>query len=164
MGADYHQVYIIAPAIMFGALFHILNIIYSVGINIKKKTYHLIISPIIQAAISFALCFLLIPKLGLAGIAIASLASLVICKTYRIFMGMHYYGTGKAEIKPIILCVLATAASVISIFLSSEGGFIYDVILSLALIVVSAVIVNRDIFSLMKSMLSIIRPSKEEKE
>lgn len=164
MGADYHQVYVIAPAIMFGALFHILNIIYSVGINIKKKTYHLIISPIIQAAISFALCFLLIPKLGLAGIAIASLASLVISKTYRIFVGIHYYGTGKTEIKPIILCVLATAASVISIFLSSEGGFIYDVILSLALIGVSAVIVNRDIFSLMKSMLSIIRPSKEEKE
>lgn len=162
LDSSYHSVYIIAPSVMFGAMFHILTIIYSVGINISKKTYHFIISPIIQLSISIALCFLLIGKmdLGLIGIAIASLASLVISKTYRIAMGLHYFDSGKSEWKTVLLCITAVAASVFTMFFTN---IISDVIVFIVLVALTLAVANREIVPLTKMLVSLIKPSIKKK-
>ena len=157
LGANYFSVYIIAPSVLFGALYHILTIIYSVGINIEKKTYHFIISPIIQAVVSFILCFLLIPKFGLCGIALASLASLIISKTYRIAVGLYYYDSGKSEIKTIILCSLCIIASVFSMFSLNIAS---DCAVFAILIASTLIVTGKELLPLIKSMIGLIKPQK----
>ena len=148
------DVSVIAPAILFGACFNILNIIYSVGINIKKKTGYFIISPLLQLGISVGLCYLLVPTMGLVGVAMATLASLVISKTYRILVGIHLYNTGVSEWKTVVLCVAGVAASVFALFSTS---MISDILVFLGLIMAVIVIVNRDLVSLVRSLKSIMR-------
>lgn len=148
------DVSVIAPAILFGACFNVLNIIYSVGINIKKKTGYFIVSPLIQLAISVTLCFVLVPKMGLVGVAIASLASLVISKTYRITVGMHFYNTGVSEWKTVVLCVLGVAASVFALFFNT---WISNAVVFAVLIGAVLLIVNKEFVSLVQSMKEILR-------
>ena len=155
----------IAPAILFGACFNILNIIYSVGINIKKKTGYFIVSPLLQLGISVGLCYLLVPTMGLVGVAIATLSSLVISKAYRIAIGLHLYDTGEPEWKMVILCVVGVAASVLALFFTT---LISDVLLFMSVMVVMLIVVNKDLFGLVGSMKGIMRgnslTSKGEKQ
>ena len=148
------DVSIIAPAILFGACFNILNIIYSVGINIKKKTGYFIVSPLLQLGISVGLCYLLVPTMGLTGVAIATLASLVISKTYRILVGMHFYNTGVSEWKTVVLCTLGVAASVFALFYTS---LISDVLVFVVVIAATIAVVNKDLMMLVRSMKGIMR-------
>ena len=148
------DVSIIAPAILFGACFNILNIIYSVGINIKKKTGYFIVSPLLQLGISVGLCYLLVPKMGLIGVAIATLASLVISKTYRILVGLHLYDTGVSEWKTVVLCVVGVAAAVLALFFTT---LVSDVLLFATVIAVTMAVVNKDFMMLVRSMRGIMR-------
>lgn len=148
------DVSIIAPAILFGACFNILNIIYSVGINIKKKTGYFIVSPLLQLGISVGLCYLLVPTMGLTGVAIATLASLVISKTYRILVGMHFYNTGVSEWKTVVLCTLGVAASVFALFYTS---LVSDVLVFVVVIAATIAVVNKDLMMLVRSMKGIMR-------
>ena len=155
------DVSVIAPAVLFGACFNVLNIIYSVGINIKKKTIYFIVSPLLQLGISVALCFWLVPILGLKGVAIATLASLVISKTYRIMVGMHFYNTGVSEWKTVVLCIGGVAASVLTLFCTSH---LSNVLVFAGLIALVALIVNKDFMPLVRSMTDIVRGSKKTKK
>ena len=154
------DVSVIAPAVLFGACFNVLNIIYSVGINIKKKTIYFIVSPLLQLGISVGLCFWLVPIMGLKGVAIATLASLVISKTYRIMVGMHFYNTGVSEWKTVVLCIGGVAASVLALFFTSILG---NVALFVGLIVLVALVINKDFMPLVRSMKDIVRGSKKTK-
>ena len=148
------DVSVIAPAVLFGACFNVLNIIYSVGINIKKKTGYFIVSPLLQLVISVSLCFLLVPRMGLVGVAIASLASLVISKTYRIMVGMRLYNSGVSEWKSVALCVIGVAASVFALFFNT---WLSNALVFAALIAAVAVIVNKEFVSMIRSLQEILR-------
>ena len=150
------DVSIIAPAILFGACFNVLNIIYSVGINIKKKTFYFIISPLLQLGISVGLCYLLVPSMGLVGVAIATLASLVISKTYRIVVGMRLYSTGVSEWKVVLLCLGGVASSVFTLFSTSMFS---DLMVCVSLILFTLCVVNKDLVSLVQSLKVVLRGS-----
>lgn len=154
------DVSVIAPAVLFGACFNVLNIIYSVGINIKKKTGYFIVSPLIQLGISVVLCYLLVPHMGLVGVAIASLASLVVSKTYRIMVGMHFYNTGVSEWKAVALCAIGITASVIALFFNTwvSNALVFAVLIGAVLL-----IVNKEFVLLVRSMKDIVRGSKKTK-
>ena len=158
LDSNYYSVYIIAPCVLFGACFNILNIIYSVGINIKKKTLYFIISPLLQLGISVGLCYLLVPTMGLTGVAIATLASLVVSKTYRIMVGMHFYNTGVSEWKVVLLCIIGVAASVFTLFSTT---LLSDVLVFAGLVAAVAVIINKDFTTLVRSMKDILRADKK---
>lgn len=158
LGKDYYSVYIIAPVILYGACINVISIVYSVGINIKKKTIHFIISPLIQGIISFTLCFFLIPSMGLIGIGISSIASIAVSRLYRIIVGLNYYNTGVSEWKSVLLCVGGTAVSVMSLYFTSLK---FDIIAFAILILLLAVIVNKDIFSLSHIMLGLFTKKNE---
>ena len=159
LDSNYYSVYIIAPAVLFGACFNVLNIIYSVGINIKKKTGYFIVSPLLQLGISVGLCYCLVPTMGLIGVAIATLASLVISKTYRIMVGMHFYNTGVSEWKTIVLCTLGVSASVFTLFSTS---LISDVFVFVGLMTAMALLINKDAVQLVRSMKELLRNNKKE--
>ncbi len=154
------DVSLIAPAILFGACFNVLNIIYSVGINIKKKTGYFIVSPLLQLGISVGLCYLLVPSMGLVGVAIATLASLVISKTYRIMVGMHLYNTGVSEWKSVILCIAGVAASVLALFFNT---WFSNSLVCAALIVAVVLIVNKELVPMTRSLKNIFRSSGKKK-
>lgn len=141
LDSSYYSSYLIAPAIVFAACFEIYSLIYSVGLNISKKTVHMIVSPVVQMAVSFSLCYLLIPSMGLIGVGIASLAGVASSKLYRIIFGLHYYGTGHKEIKIALLWTVGAAASIFVMFSTS---FMSDLIVCLVLCVTGILVVNRE--------------------
>ena len=157
LDSDYFAVYIIAPAICFAACFSLIITIYSVGINIKKKTVHFVVEPIIQIIVSVALCYLLIPSLKLIGIGIAILSSIVLSRLYRMVVGLRLYSSGTSEWKSVLLCVVCTAVSVLSMFLTTLK---HDIILAICLVLFTLIIMNKDIAVICKTFLSLVSSKK----
>lgn len=160
LDSSYYSSYLIAPAIVLAACFEIYSLIYSVGLNISKKTVHMVASPVIQMAVSFSLCYLLIPSMGLIGVGIASLAGVVFSKLYRIIFGLHYYGTEKKEIKVVLLWIIGGIASIITMF---SVSFISDLVIFLILCALTALIINREGIDMIKRIGSMLM-SKEKKQ
>lgn len=161
LDAKYYTVYIIAPVILLSACFNILSVIYAVGINISKKTIHFVIAPILQIIVSLLLCYLLIPGMGLSGVALAVLSSIGIAHFYRIFVGLRLYGTGVSEIKTFLLCGVCVAGAVSSLFLTD---LMTDVLLSVGLLIAMVVIINKDIVPVARSVIALVKPNKKNTE
>lgn len=154
---SYFEVYLIAPAIMFSACCEIYTMIYAIGLNIEKKTLHILISPIIQIAVSLSLCFLLIPKLGLIGIGIASMVSVVVSKAYRIVIGLSMYSTGKNEWKIVILWISSIFASIYVMFFKT---LLSDCIVFIILTSLSVLVLNREGMEIIKTRGQMFIPKK----
>ena len=123
--------------------------IYAVGINTSKKTIHMILAPIIRLIISVSLCYLLIPQLGLTGIGIASLFSVIISNTYRILVGLHYYGTNQKEWKIASLWLICI---IVSVFVMYSTTLLSDICICLGLNAISLILINKEGIVLVKKM------------
>ncbi len=159
LDAKYFTVYTIVPAAVMASCFTILSVIYEVGVNIQKKTKYFVIGPLLQIAASVALCYLLIPKMGLIGIGLAVLISVGINRLFSIVMGLHYYNTGVSEAKTFVLCAACVAAAVISMFWTSLVG---DVIVSVALLATMVIVLNKEIAPVVKYALSLVRSTRKK--
>lgn len=157
---EYYDAYIIAPAICFGACYSLVAVIYGSGINIVKKTVHHIIEPIIQIAISVLCCYLLIPSLGLQGVGIAVLVSVVVSRTYKNIVGIHLYDTGMSEHKMWILMGICAVVALASLFFT---GFIADVIMFILLIVSMLVVMNKDLLMVIQTAKTLMIPKRKMK-
>ena len=154
----YFDVYIIAPAICFGACFRLVSMIYSTGIHIAKKTIHFVVEPIIQMALSLALCFLLCKPLGLVGVGIAVTVSVVASRAYRTVVGLHLYDTGVSEHKIWVLMALCTAVAFATLFFTSV---IADVVMSAMLIVSMLLILNKDLLAVIQTAKTLMTSNKK---
>lgn len=154
LDSSYYSVYIIAPTVMFGAFFNIIAMIYGVGINISKKTVHYIISPALQAVISILLCYLTIPKLGLIGVGISTLVSIIASRMYRVVVGLYYYDTGTPEFKNIFIYVICAIASVVSMFCTSLTA---DIIISLSVTALTFITFSKEFKPLLKDVKKLIQ-------
>lgn len=157
LAKNYHDVYIIAPAILYSSCFSLLMNIYSVGINIEKKTIHLIAAPVLQIVSSVAICFLLIPTLGLTGIGCAVLISVVVSRLYRILVGLKIYPTGVSEARSFILWGVSIAFALVSMYFTS---FAADVCMFAALILIMLLIANKDIVEACRNVYGLVRREK----
>lgn len=154
IGEDYHSVYIIIPCIMYASSFNIVSNIYAVGINIKKKTSHYVIIPLLQILISFTTCYLLIPRIGLTGVGYSMLVSLFVSRLYRIILGLHYYNTGTNELTSFILWFVCISFSVLSMhFTSMTADFVMFVTLFISVIC----LLNRKLIVFYKDLVNIIK-------
>lgn len=160
LAKNYFDVYIIAPAILYSSCFSLLMNIYSVGINIQKKTVHLIIAPVLQIVSSVSLCMLLIPKFGLKGIGCAVLISVVISRLYRIIVGLKVYPSGVSETKSFILWGVSIAFSLISMYFTS---FAADACMFTALIAIMLMTANKDIFGICMNTYYFAFPKRKPK-
>lgn len=158
---SYFDAFLIAPAIMYAACYEIYTMIYAVGINTSKKTFHMIFAPIIRIIISIGLCYLLIPQLGLTGVGIASLISIIISSTYRILVGLHYYGTNKKEWKITLLWIICI---IVSIFVMYSTTLFSDICICISLFILSFIIINKEGIILAKKIKEIFFPNKLKRE
>lgn len=154
LDSNYFSVYIIAPAILYSACFNVIAGIYGVGINIEKKTIHLVISPLIQIILSMGLCYALIPQFGLCGVGIAVIISIFVSRIYRVAIGLHFYGTGIEEYKAYILWIICAGISVVSMFFTS---IVSDVVLFIFLILIMALLLNKDCNRIYKEILHLLK-------
>lgn len=157
LDSNYFDVYIIAPAVCFGACCTLITVIYGSGINITKKTIHHVIEPIIQIVLSAACCYLLIPTMGLIGVGIAVLVSIVVSRTYKILVGLRLYDTGASEHKMWILMGICTSVAFASLFFTS---LMADVIMFAVLIVSMLLILNKDLLEVIQTAKTLILPKK----
>jgi O-antigen/teichoic acid export membrane protein len=82
---------IVTPFVAFGYAFYIMSCIVDVGIFLKKKTYWYPIINSIAAVANIALNFILIPKFGVLGAAIATLGSFFLLPFLAFMISQHYY-------------------------------------------------------------------------
>ena len=158
---SYYDAYIIAPAIFWGACYSLMTVIYASGINIVKKTIHHVIEPIIQIVISVIICYLLIPVLGLQGVGVAVLISIIVSRTYKNIVGLYLYDTGASEHKMWILMGLCTAVAFASLFLTS---FIADLVMFIVLIVAMLLVLNKELITVVNTAKTLLIPKKKSKE
>lgn len=157
----YFDAYIIAPTICFCACYGILTTIYGSGINIAKKTIHHVIEPVTQLILTIGCCYWLLPTLGLKGIGIALLFSMMISRTFKIIVGLRLYGTGESEHKMWILTGICTAVAFASLFFTS---LLADVIMFTILIVAALLILNKDLLTVIQTAKTMLIPGKSKKE
>ena len=154
---SYFEVYLIAPAIIYTSCYEIYTMIYAVGINTSKKTIHMILAPIIRFVISVSLCYLLIPQLGLTGIGVASLFSVIMSNAYKILVGLHYYGTNQKEWKITLLWLICI---VVSIFVMYSTTLLSDICICIGLCAISFIIMNKEGIVLVKKMSKLLLSKK----
>ena len=157
----YYDAYIIAPTICFCACYGIVTTIYGAGINVAKKTIHHVIEPVLQLVLTIGLCFWLLPILGLRGIGIALLLSMMISRTYKIIVGLHLYDTGVSEYKMWILMALCTAVALASLFFTS---LMADVVMFVVLIAAMFLILNKDLLTVIQTAKTLMIPGKKTDE
>lgn len=149
----YYSVFIIVPAILYGACINIVTLIYAVGIEIKKKTKILSILPIVQVAVSIVLCLACVPALGIKGVAIASLLSIFISSGLRICIGLKLYGSSQSEWKSAVLVCTSVVFALIALFFST---FTSDIIMFAMLIGIAFCIVHHEIKDLVGFFMSML--------
>lgn len=159
LGDNYYDAFIIAPAILFGALFNVSATIYGSGINIRKKTIHFIVSPFIQIVVSIILCYITVPALGLVGVGISTLISITLSRIYRIVVGMKLFDTGVKEGKVIAIYCFCFVTTLISLFFTS---LVADVAVSISLFALTIAISLKDIQPLLKNIIVLIKGNKEK--
>ncbi len=158
LGQDYRSVYIIAPAIFLGALLNLSATIYGSGINIKKKTFHYVVAPLLQIVFSVVLCYLTVPSLGLLGVGLSALISISIGRIYRMIVGMVLYSTGKKEYGAIAIHLVAIVVAVCSIFYTSVWA---DVLLGSGLLICVFLLLGKEIFRLIKISFPYLKKAKK---
>ena len=153
LDSSYFDVYIIAPVILYSSCLTLVASIYSVGINICKKTVHYIVIPIIQLVLSLLMCYIFIPTYGLIGIGISVIVSISVSRFYRILVGLKLYDTGEKEFNSIILWVICIAVSILAMFFTSfSSDLLWFVLINFSLLIVYRKNL-KDIFNLLISLL-----------
>ena len=138
----YYDCRLIAPALVCGAFFDLLTCIYSIGINIRKKTVYLIIFPVVQIIISIGFLYFCLPRLGLVATGISYLLSIAASRGLQIIIALHYYGTGRGYAKLAFMMGLYTVVGILSCFFSSLQ---FDVICGIALFIIGSATVWKEL-------------------
>jgi O-antigen/teichoic acid export membrane protein len=131
--SKYYDAMLIAPAMVCGACFDLLSGIYSIGINITKKTKYHIIIPIIQLAVSAIVLFSLLPIIGLRATGISYLLSIGISRMVQMTIALKKYDTGRANTKMFTMFFAGIAAATLAIFFNS---MFFDVVCFCILLII----------------------------
>lgn len=140
----YYDSMLIAPALVCGACFDLLTCIYSIGINIKKKTQFHVIVPFVQLAISMATLYIGLPRWGLIATGISYLLSIAISRIVQMAIALHYYGIECGYGKLAIMLGIYIAVGILSCFVTSIQ---FDILCGLLLIVFGTVIAGKDLYA-----------------
>ena len=106
----YHYAPLLVTAMVFQCLCQFLSSVY----NVRKKSVNSMLTSLVAAVINIILNFVLIPKYGVYGAAIATAASYFACFAVRIFDARCYipfrYNFIKAIINTIVVVYMAAVA------------------------------------------------------
>lgn len=151
LGEAFGQAYIIAPAVLFGSCMTMVMNIYSIGINLSNKTKYHLLTPVIQCAISVSLLLILGPRLRLAGVGIANMASLFGSRVAKIILGLRECNTQRNMTKVWLLLAISLFCACLScIFYNSV---LMDIILGIFLLLVGTASCYAEIRFILHSMI-----------
>jgi O-antigen/teichoic acid export membrane protein len=157
--SKYYDAMLIAPAMVCGACFDLLSCIYSIGINITKKTKYHIIIPVVQLGVSTIVLFALLPSIGLRATGISYLLSIGISRMVQMTIALKNYDTGKQNTKMYILFFGGIVAALLAVFIRS---FIFDVLCCIILIAVISATSHRELLTMLKWIIDDRKLSKNE--
>lgn len=87
----YYEASIVVPYLVFGLIGNGVYYIVNVGVNVTKKTVHIGWTTGFAAVCNVSLNFLLIPRFGLVGAALANMVSFWVSAILLFFISQHYY-------------------------------------------------------------------------
>lgn len=145
--SSYYEAIYIAPCMVCGACFDLLSCIYSIGINITKKTIYHIIIPVEQLAISALFLYCLLPSLGIRATGIAYMASIAISRITQMSIALKLYGTGKPNYKMFGLFVLGIICAILS---TVTKAFSFDILCSTILLIIALFASKNEIIGIVK--------------
>lgn len=148
---QYYDVFIIAPCITFSACMTIIYNFYSVGIEIKKKTWIRSLIPFIELLISIIFLYAITEQLGIRGAAIAMLIGSISSKAVGIFIGLKLYDTGQKMIIPVLCWCISLVVSVISLWLSN---WTLDFVVGICAVIIGFILSKREIGCMIKELVS----------
>ena len=106
-------------------------------------------------------CWCLIPTLGLKGVGVAVLISTAASRTYKNVVGLRLYGSGVSEHKMWILMGICTAIAFASLFFT---GLIADVIMFAVLMAAMALVLNKELLTVIATAKSLMFSKKSSSE
>jgi O-antigen/teichoic acid export membrane protein len=117
LGEKYRGAAEFFPFLLVTPMCYTLAATTGLGIEIKKKTYWNTLIYLMSAAVSLALCLVLIPNLGVNGAAIAAATSGLVYVTARTIIGESYFRSVKHYWYLVATLGLTLLAAVVSIVL-----------------------------------------------
>ncbi len=148
--SNYYECYLIAPALVSGACFDVLATIYSVGINIARKTAFHILIPLIQLIISLILLYVLLPTIGLRATGIAYLSSITISRLVQMGIAAHYYNIDRNYSKVSVIMGLYIVFGLLACF---NDSLLIDAAYSIALLAMGFFIAKKEMTIVVESLL-----------
>lgn len=145
----YYDSMFILPAMVCGACFDLLTCVYSIGINISKKTKYQILFPITQICISLLFLLIFLPRLGFVTTGLSYLFSVSISRIFQISVASHFFSTGHSYVKPLIISSLGIIISVLSVFITS---MFFDMVIPLLLLAITVFISHNECLSFIKNL------------
>lgn len=131
LGRSYRSSAVFLPFLFLSPICFCLGETTDLGITIAKKTHWTTIIFLITSILNLALCYLLIPSLGMTGAAMASAFTAVVVLFLRTAVGQHYYKAIDSW-KYIFLCVgLMLIASFGNLLLKDEPVIKYALLIVL---------------------------------
>ncbi len=91
LGKSYRGSVVFFPFLFLSPICYCLSETTGMGITIAKKTYWTTLIYLFSAIMNIALCFVLIPPMGMAGAALAAALSAIFTLLLRTFIGERYY-------------------------------------------------------------------------
>lgn len=138
----YYNAMLIAPALVCGACFDLLACIYSIGINVRKKTKFHILVPCIQLVVSLSILFIGLPRWGLIATGISYLLSIAISRSVQMSIALHYCGIDGGYGKLFAMLGMYIISGILSCFFSSIQ---FDICYGLLLLVIGTGIAWKDL-------------------
>ena len=118
LGKSYRSSVVFFPFLFLSPICYCLGETTGMGITISKKTYWTTLIYLFSALANIALCFVLIPPLGISGAAMASALSAILTLLLRTAVGERYY-RAILNYRYLALTIgLMTAASCLNLLLT----------------------------------------------
>ena len=124
LGKAYRESVVYFPFLFLSPICYCLGETTGMGVTIAKKTHWTTIIYLFSAVINIALCFALIPFMGMAGAALASALSAVLTLLLRTKVGEHYYRVLKSWKYLIYTIALMGGASFINLWLAGAVKYL----------------------------------------
>ena len=91
LGESYRSSVVFFPFLLISPICYCLGETTSMGVDIAKKTYWTTIIYVFSLAVNLALCFVLVPRMGMAGAALASAFTGILTLALRTVVSQRYY-------------------------------------------------------------------------
>ena len=159
LGQEYRTCVDLIPFLVFNPIFNTLTVSVISGIEYSKKSYLRMIIITISLILELLISKLLIPVLGIYGVAISMALSLIIQYYLTVYFSNRYFYIDYGTKKFSIILMLTFIFAVVSVYFSS---LIIDIMLYVVCTVVLYFLYKDEIQSIYKQLIALIENKRKE--